>query len=140
MNWLILKTPANIVKREYFYVCVRHVTFFLSVMHEWAWPSFGWLWPFLSGCGEVWPFLAWYGWIWVSATIFWLGVGECDVFYAGCCWVWVNVTFFCWVLVCVGGCDLFLLGRVGVGGCDFLLAGYGSVLVGVGKCGWVHGL
>ena len=62
-------------------------------------------------------------------------MGECDVFYAGCCWVWVNVTFFCWVLVCVGGCDLFLLGRVGVGGCDFLLAGYGSVLVGVGKCG-----
>ena len=65
----------------------------------------------------------------------WVGVGECDVFYAGCCWVCVNVTFFCWVLVCVGGCDLFLLGRVGVGGCDFLLAGYGSVLVGVGKCG-----
>ena len=27
-----MNTPANIVKREYLYVCVRHVTLFISVM------------------------------------------------------------------------------------------------------------
>ena len=115
------------MKREYFYVCVRHVTFFLSVMHECAWPSFGWLWPFLSGCRWVCGSVTFFGLVWVD-------LGKCDHFLAGCgwmrpflCWVWVNVTFFCWVLVCVGGCDLFLLGRVGVT----------FYWLGMGRCWWV---
>ena len=136
-----MKTPANIAKKEYFYVCVRHVTLFLSVVRGWVWPSFGWVWPFSSGCGWVWVsmiFFGWvwvcvtfswlgvggcgwvwpfFGWVWVSVTFFWLGVGECDLFLAGCGWVWVSVTFF-WLSV--GGCGL--------------------VWVSVGGCGWVHGL
>ena len=78
-----MKTPANIVKREYFYVCVRHVTFFLSVMSGWVWPSFGWVWVSVTffwigvgGCGWVWPF---FGWVWVS-------VGKCG-------WMWVSARF-----------------------------------------------
>ena len=31
-----MKKPANIVKREFFYGCVRHVTFFISVMRGWV--------------------------------------------------------------------------------------------------------
>ena len=113
-----MKTPGNIVKKEYFYICVRHVTFFLSVIHGWVWPSFGCVWPFIYGCG----------WVWMSVTLFWpgecdllqpffgwllVGVGECDLFLAGCWWVWVGVNFF-WLGV--GGYELFLAwcGRVWV--------------------------
>ena len=85
-----LKTPANIVKREYLYVCVRHVTFFISTMCGWVWPSFGWVWPFLFRCGwvlvSVTYFLAKCEWVWVSVTFFWLGV-------SGCGWVWVSARF-----------------------------------------------
>ena len=116
-----MKTPGNIVKREYFYVCVRHVTFFLSVMRGWVWPSFGWVWPFiwvwvgvgecnhfLAGCGRLWPFVtfSWLGvgecgWVWPFSGWVLVGVGECAFFLAGCGWVWVGVIFF-WLGVC--GC------------------------------------
>ena len=70
-----MKIPANIVKKEYLYACVRHVTFFISAMCGWVWPSFEWVWPFLSGCGWVWPFLA----------LMWVGVDECGLVGVGEC-------------------------------------------------------
>ena len=96
-----MKTPANIVKREYLFVCVRHVILFISVMCGWVWPSFGWVWLsvsecdlFLAGCGWVWPFF-WLGvggcgWVWPFLGLVWVGVGKCDLFLAGCGWVWVS--------------------------------------------------
>ena len=119
-----MKTPGNIVKREYFYVCVRHVTFFLSVMRGWVWPSFGWVWPFIwvwVGVGECNQFLAGCGRLWPFVTFSWLGVGECG-------WVW---PFSGWVLVGVGECAFFLAG------CGWVWYFFDWVCVGVGKCGWV---
>ena len=83
------------------YICVRNLTFFLSVMCGWVWPFFDWVWV---GAG--------WGQVWVSVTIFWLSVafgsvwvdmGEYGHFFAGCGWVWVSVTFFGWVWVSVVG-------------------------------------
>ena len=90
MNWSILKTPANIVKMEYFYVCVRHMAFFLSVMRRWPW-------RFMAGCDLFWLGVGECGWVWVSVTFFWLGVG-------GCGWVWLFLAECGWVWVSVGGC------------------------------------
>ena len=100
-----MKTPGNIVKREYFYVCAGHVTFLLWVMPGWVWPSFGWVWPFLSECG----------WVWVSVTLFWLGVG-------GCGWVYPFVTFF-WLGV--GGCGLVWPFLAGCWGCRWVWPFFG---------------
>ena len=126
-----IKTPANIVEREDLYVCVRHVTFLISVICGWVWSSFGWVWPFLSGCG----------WIWVSVTfIFWLGVSGCRWVSPFFGWVWVGVTFFGWVWVGMGECNLFWLS---VGGCRCVwpfLTGCRWVWVSAGECEWVHGL
>ena len=85
--------------------------------------EFGWVCPFLAGCGWVWPFM---GWVWVSVSFFWLGVAEYDLYLGGCGWIWVSVTF-SWLDM--GKCDLFFLLAV----CDLFLAGWGG-------CGWEHSL
>ena len=94
-----MKTPANIVKREYF-SRIYHVmdtwhSFFQLCVGVCVGVTFLWLsvggcdlfWLGVGGCGWVWPFL---GWVWV-------GVGECDLFLAGRRWVWVSVGGCGWV-------------------------------------------
>ena len=104
--------------------CVKHVTFFLSVM-------FGRVWPFLAGHGWMWLFLAGCGWVWVSVPFF--------------CWVWVDVggcdIFFSWVWVCVGDSDLFWLSIFWcawewhfLAGCGWVWPFFGWVWVGVSEC------
>ena len=76
MNWSILKTPANIVKMESFYLCVRHMTFFLSVMRRWPW-------RFMAGCDLFWLGVGECGWVWLflaECGSVWVSVGECTVF------------------------------------------------------------
>ena len=102
-----MKTPANIVKRKYFYVCVGqwHSFFLLCVGgYDLLLAGCDLFYLGLGGCGWVRPFLARCGWVWMSVTFFWVGVGECDLFLAGvggCGWVW---PFFDWVWVSVGEC------------------------------------
>ena len=128
-----MKTPANIVKRKYFYVCVGqwHSFFLLCVGgYDLLLAGCDLFYLGLGGCGWVRPFLARCGWVWMSVTFFWVGVGECDLFWLGvgrCGWVW---PFFGWVWVSV---TFFWLVWVGVGECDLFLTGCGWVWVSVGE-------
>ena len=123
-----MKTPGNIVKREYFtYVLDTWHSFFQLCVGGYdlllagcdiinlVVGGCGWVWPFVTffglgvgGCGSVWPFS---GWLLVS-------VGGCDLFLVGCRWVWVGVTFF-WL---------------GVGGCWWVWPFFDWVWVGLDEC------
>ena len=92
-----MKTPANIMNREYF-SCISYV---LETWHSFFQLCLGGCDPFLTGCGcgSVWPF---FGWVWPLAGCGWIWVSMA-IFFGGCGWVWVSVTFFGWLWVSVVG-------------------------------------
>ena len=107
-----IKTPANIVKMEYF-SRTYHVLDTWCSFYVWVGVTFfGLIWPLSD-----WVFVTFFGWVWVGVTFFWLGVGGYDLFglgVSGCGWVWpflgwvwVGVTFF-WLGI--KECDRFLTG------------------------------
>ena len=81
-----MKTPANIVKREYF-SCIYHVLdMWLSLCVGEYDLSLGGCCHFLTGCGWVLLFLAG-----CDHCFFWLGLDRCGCVWLIFGWVWVGV-------------------------------------------------